>query len=118
MSKKIILEITPEVARKIQDFLTSAEKIAPDEADAWDQIVQQLDGNLERSVSVWHDPETDRPDDNKHVLLLLKSGEVKTDWTCVNSAASEERVYIYHDLDSTDWDDVYAWAYLPEGGEE
>ena len=103
MSEKIILEITPEVARKIQDFLTSAEKIAPDEADAWDQIVQQLGGNLERSVLEWHDWDEKIPDE------ILEEQPILMRW---KDPMLKEFVY-----DVTTKYDIYGcqeWAVLPE----
>ena len=95
------------------------------------EILDKLDNAYKlsdsRSMLEWHkvtgDKETgycDIPIGGETVLVRLKSGEYLTDEVCsdvMNMDDSDETVIYWLDR-TNDWDEVDAWAYLPEGGEE
>ena len=118
MSEKIVLEITPEVARKIQDFLVSGEKIAPDEADAWDQIVQQMGGNMKRSMIEWHKYPEEKPSDSGRYLVysFRRFPTEKTGYIIISTwdLAFERFLEVYPEDGEIISDKVLAWACLPE----
>ena len=113
--KKIIVELTPEVAADLVEWITSLKHPSDDETSALSQITSQLRNEAELSTLEWHHPEVkgnevfDIPDEGEAVLVRRKVGDYLVD-TVLADLVGDHFVYW---LDQTqDWEEVDAWARL------
>ena len=106
MSKKIVIELSPEVAEALVRAAGTGEIV--------DQIVPQLQGKVERSVIEWHDWGS-IPDDGEKVLVKYAKGYIDLDTVVYDEL--EDDVQWWH-FDNGDASKAVAWAYLPGGGED
>ena len=129
MSKKVVIELAEEDARLVRKALALYAKCLLPENPVQDkcrslrQVI--MEGmKAERAMIEWVHPKTDGDavfdvpcDEGETVLVRLKSGEYKTDVVCSDVFFGEDDCeHLAYWLDSTqEWDEVDAWAHLPEG---
>lgn len=73
MSKKIVIELSENLAEIIRWFLKA--KCPFSSKEVVKQITQQLESKVERSVIEWHSPD-DIPEDGENVIFVFGSGAI------------------------------------------
>lgn len=106
MSKKIVIELSENLAEIIRWFLKA--KCPFSSKEVVKQITQQLESKVVRSVIEWHDWGS-IPEAESTILVKFKERieidvvHYENDWWHLGNGTPESAI---------------AWAYLPKGGEE
>ena len=127
MSKKIVIELSENLAEIIRWFLKA--KCPFSSKEVVKQITHQLESKVERSVIEWHHPELVEEDgkqfwidipewekcgESEQVIAISKQGclsAINVEFVELDDADGYCLSGVFPD--GEDWEDYEAWAYLP-----